>query len=351
MSKYTTVLAIALLVGAPSTLFAAFDDATFPTDTVIQMGSISLNVSGASAVLASLAVTDSDFTATLSPGSSLVVTSSDRKLFTTSASASGVNIGGNCESSNSTLSLIYPTGSGSAITITATPSGTCATAPSTSTGTGSGSSGGGGGGGGGGSTVTTTTTTTTTAKTTATTPAVTTTTQSPAVSSQVSAVASAASSSARPSATAVLKSPVFTQPLTNGSRSSQVLELQRILNSDPETRISASGAGSPGKETTLIGQLTIKAIKKFQLKHGIAKPGDGGFGFVGPKTRAKLNQLAGAKAGVGSSINATPTVVTPAKSSASAAPSASALQAQRAQITALLEMVKKLQSQLKSATQ
>jgi peptidoglycan hydrolase-like protein with peptidoglycan-binding domain len=39
------------------------------------------------------------------------------------------------------------------------------------------------------------------------------------------------------------------------------------------------------------GPATERAVKKFQEKHGLARPGDQGYGYVGPKTRQKLNSL------------------------------------------------------------
>jgi spore germination protein YaaH len=76
-----------------------------------------------------------------------------------------------------------------------------------------------------------------------------------------------------------------------GMTGEDVRTLQRILNADPDTRVSASGVGSKGKESTYFGAATGAAVKKFQVKYGLAKAGDAGYGFVGPKTRAKLNQL------------------------------------------------------------
>ncbi|MBU1092004.1 peptidoglycan-binding protein, partial [Patescibacteria group bacterium] len=52
-----------------------------------------------------------------------------------------------------------------------------------------------------------------------------------------------------------------------------------------------SGVGSPGNETEYFGSLTEKAVQKFQEKHGIAKKGDSGYGYVGPKTRAKIAEV------------------------------------------------------------
>lgn len=83
----------------------------------------------------------------------------------------------------------------------------------------------------------------------------------------------------------------FTRGLDLRSTGADVRLLQQFLNTDAATRVAASGAGSPGKETTYFGAATAAAVKKFQVKYGIAKAGDAGYGYVGPKTRAQLNQL------------------------------------------------------------
>lgn len=97
-----------------------------------------------------------------------------------------------------------------------------------------------------------------------------------------------------------------------GSTGSDVLDLQRFLNSDPDTTIALSGPGSKGKETSSYGSMTAKAIAKFQMKYaadilspaGITK----GTGSVGPATRAKLNALC--NAGISSTSQASTTVQT-----------------------------------------
>ena len=48
-----------------------------------------------------------------------------------------------------------------------------------------------------------------------------------------------------------------------------------------------------GLVTGYFGPLTERAVGRFQIKHGLAKPGDPAFGYVGPKTRAKINQILG----------------------------------------------------------
>jgi len=51
------------------------------------------------------------------------------------------------------------------------------------------------------------------------------------------------------------------------------------------------GVYPEGLITGYYGQLTKKAVQRFQEKYGIAKQGDPGYGDVGPNTRAKLNQV------------------------------------------------------------
>ena len=91
-----------------------------------------------------------------------------------------------------------------------------------------------------------------------------------------------------PATTAVV---VFNTRLTKGTSGEDVKNLQKILNKDPETQITTEGTGSPGNETDYFGSLTEQAVQKFQVKYGIANPGDEGYGQVGPKTRMRLNQL------------------------------------------------------------
>jgi peptidoglycan hydrolase-like protein with peptidoglycan-binding domain len=85
----------------------------------------------------------------------------------------------------------------------------------------------------------------------------------------------------------------LTKALAKGSKGASVMVLQQMLNQDSDTQVALTGAGSPGNETTLFGNATLAAIKKFQVKWEIAKPGDQGYGTLGPKTRAKLNVLYG----------------------------------------------------------
>jgi len=79
-------------------------------------------------------------------------------------------------------------------------------------------------------------------------------------------------------------STTFYRNLTIGSKGEDVKKLQQLLNTDIATRISATGAGSPGNETTYFGAATRAAVIKYQKKYNISPAS----GYVGPLTRGKL---------------------------------------------------------------
>jgi hypothetical protein len=94
-----------------------------------------------------------------------------------------------------------------------------------------------------------------------------------------------------PVSTPVNISGTITSNLDFGQTSPQIILLQQILNKTGFT-VAASGAGSPGNETSTFGNLTKIALMKFQCSKEIVcsgSPSATGYGRVGPKTRAALN--------------------------------------------------------------
>jgi hypothetical protein len=79
-------------------------------------------------------------------------------------------------------------------------------------------------------------------------------------------------------------SPVFTQTLTLGTRNNDVKLLQDKLK---ELGFFPREVQSNGR----FGPTTLKAVKDFQLKYNIVKPGVYGYGIVGPATRKVLNGM------------------------------------------------------------
>jgi len=85
----------------------------------------------------------------------------------------------------------------------------------------------------------------------------------------------------------------FSRNLSVGSVGQDVLELQKVLNQTVETRLATGGVGSPGNETTYFGALTKNAVVRYQnlFSQEILAPVGliFGTGYVGPSTRAHLN--------------------------------------------------------------
>lgn len=105
---------------------------------------------------------------------------------------------------------------------------------------------------------------------------------------------SAPSSSSETGTTASASSGAFTKSLATGMNHPDIVRLQQLLNSDPDTQLTDTGAGSPGSETDFFGAFTRKAVQKFQVKYGIVSSGSPdttGYGYVGPKTRSKLGEV------------------------------------------------------------
>ena len=87
----------------------------------------------------------------------------------------------------------------------------------------------------------------------------------------------------------------FTAPMGQGATGVEVMNLQKFLNSDPETRVAVSGAGSAGMETQYYGPATAAAVSKFQVKYraevltplGLVNP----TGYFGNSSITKANAL------------------------------------------------------------
>ncbi|MBP7770370.1 MAG: peptidoglycan-binding protein [Candidatus Pacebacteria bacterium] len=82
--------------------------------------------------------------------------------------------------------------------------------------------------------------------------------------------------------------PVLTRSLQLGSSGADVMSLQKFLNGTAATRVSVSGAGSPGMETTYFGPATQSAVVKFQAANNVSA-----IGVVGPATRAAIAAVCG----------------------------------------------------------
>jgi len=87
---------------------------------------------------------------------------------------------------------------------------------------------------------------------------------------------------------------VFTQDLTMGADSAEVMQVQKFLNNQG-FNVASTGAGSPGMETTYFGSLTAAAVTAFQNAYAssiLAPVGlTSGTGYWGPSTRAMANML------------------------------------------------------------
>ncbi len=87
----------------------------------------------------------------------------------------------------------------------------------------------------------------------------------------------------------------LTRNLGVGASGQDVKQLQQLLNANPATRVSETGIGSRGQETTYFGTKTKLAVIKFQnlFKAEVLTPAGlaGGTGYVGLYSRAKLLAL------------------------------------------------------------
>jgi hypothetical protein len=103
-------------------------------------------------------------------------------------------------------------------------------------------------------------------------------------------VAGAVSASAALNLPAQNQNFTFNTNMKQGSRGTDVMNLQKLLNGWPQTRVATSGAGSPGMENTTFGPATKAAVMKFQDLHLVELGISASTGNVFAGTRALLNQ-------------------------------------------------------------
>ncbi len=87
----------------------------------------------------------------------------------------------------------------------------------------------------------------------------------------------------------------FSRDLKLGDVGADVRSLQVTLNENTATRLTQTGPGSPGNETDYFGPVTQNAVIRFQelYSNDILAPSGlySGTGYVGERTRAKLESL------------------------------------------------------------
>ncbi|MDE2001727.1 MAG: peptidoglycan-binding protein [Patescibacteria group bacterium] len=95
-----------------------------------------------------------------------------------------------------------------------------------------------------------------------------------------------ASSSTTATTSAAPASLLSSGNLTLGSKGSAVMDLQKFLNANG-AQVAASGAGSPGNETSTFGSLTKAALAKWQAAHNVSPAA----GYFGPLTRKAMSAV------------------------------------------------------------
>jgi len=255
----------------PSFLFAAYNDVTLTTDTVITVADINLNISGSSAVVQSITVNPGNFSVVLLNNSTITVSSADKRVMSIDVSKN-YTTSTSCTSSASVTT--FASSDTNAVTMTVTPTANTCTIPSTPTSS-SGRSGSG-----------VTSSTLVVKPAIPTVPSVTTVAEIQALIAQLTAQISALQGNPSPQAFANASSNAsFKRSLNLGLSGEDVRSLQKFLNGQGFV-VSVSGAGSLDNETVFFGALTKAALIKFQIANGIE-----GIGIMGPLTRAKIEAL------------------------------------------------------------
>lgn len=96
-----------------------------------------------------------------------------------------------------------------------------------------------------------------------------------------------------PAPASVVSPPIaLSRQLDFGTTGADVKELQKFLNR-VGFQLASTGAGASGEETEYFGELTQKALQKFQAAQGIVTSGDPittGYGRVGPQTLTAIKE-------------------------------------------------------------
>ena len=236
--RYVFAVSLFLL---PALALAASNDVSLTTSAVISVGGFSLNISGATASVQSIVVRSSNFDVTLLPGSSIAITSIDKKNFNFDISAP-ITQTFSCGSSSSTLTVSAVSAT---VTLTITPTGTCGVAVVAAN-AGNGAAIGGGGGGGYVAVLTT-----------------------PSTNTGSSPTSTSGASGSTGS--------VFSGDFGMGAKGDSVIKLQTFLEGKGFLKLPK------GATKGLYGAMTKKAVKAYQKSKGIGQTG-----YLGPKTRAAI---------------------------------------------------------------
>lgn len=87
----------------------------------------------------------------------------------------------------------------------------------------------------------------------------------------------------------------FYRQMGFGASGIDVMYMQIIFNSDPQTRVAVTGPGSPGQESASFGNLTRNALNRFQAKYAVEILHPWNItvptGYAGMQTIKKLNRI------------------------------------------------------------
>ncbi|MBU6415165.1 peptidoglycan-binding protein [Patescibacteria group bacterium] len=217
---------------------------------------ITVSVSSASSLADTVTINAGSVDFAMSGGEAVYITSSNGYTLTNSLGAATT-----CSGTTSSVSLsLSPSAASQTVTLTPSTTVFCSSTGTTADSGGGAISGGGGGGGGGSSYV------------------------PPAPAAPSTTPAPQVGSPAVQGTPAAIVSAVFNKDITIGVKSNDVTRLQTLLGQDatvyPEKLL-----------TGYFGPKTVAAVKRFQKKYYITPVN----GRVGPKTRAKLNEIFGSQ--------------------------------------------------------